>query len=151
MSRRTGRRQASRPSPPGLPSQPPINAGPEPEVIDIPEEQMLLGMFIGALDAGRYDDKLEVIAKWVHRRIHEAEEERAGRALAGFRLGDEVVFTALTSPPCLRGMAGDIVAFHARKAVVRLGAPIREFPSGIVQCSPRDLFRLHAGRTEPTT
>jgi hypothetical protein len=118
---------------------------PEPEVFDITQEQMLLGMFLGALDAGKYDDKLDVIAKWVERRRHDAEEERAGRALMGFRLGDAVIFIADPDvPPALHGVIGDIVAFEDREVVVNIGGPIGRFRSGPIRCAPRALVTLKA-------
>lgn len=116
-------------------------------MLDITHEQMLLGMFIGALDAGKYDDKLDVIAKWVQRRRHDAEEERAGRALMGFRLGDSVIFIADPDvPPVLRGVIGDIVGFEGRQVVVNVGQPIDQFRSGHVRCAPRALVTLNDAR-----
>lgn len=135
-------------------SSSPSGAGarPAPEVFDITEEQMLLGMFIGALEAGKYDDKLDVIANWVERRVHEAKEERAGRALMGFRLGDSVIFIANPDvPPALRGVMGDIVAFEGSEVVVDVGRPVGQFQSGRIRCAPRALMTLNAGRPESTT
>lgn len=110
-------------------------------------------MFIGALDAGKYDDKLDVITKWVERRRHDAEEERAGRSLMGFRLGDSVIFIADSDvPPVLRGVIGDIVAFEGREVVVNIGQHIDQFPSGHIRCAPRALMTLNDTRQpEPTS
>lgn len=112
---------------------------------------MLLGMFLGTLEAGKYDDKLDVIAKWVERRVHEAKEERAGRMLMGFRLGDSVIFIADPDvPPALRGVMGDIVAFEGREVVVDVGRPVGPLQSRHVRCAPRALMTLNAG-PESTT
>jgi hypothetical protein len=133
-------------------SEPPT-AGPEPQMFDLTDEQMLLAvLFIGALEAGKYDGKLDVIAKCVERRRHEAEEERAGCGLLGFRLGDEVVFIAVPHvPAALRGVIGDIVAFEGRKVVVNIHQPTGQFQSEYGRFLPNALVTLKSSQQEPAT
>jgi nitrogen fixation-related uncharacterized protein len=122
-----------------------------PQVIDISESEMVLSLFLGAVDAGQYDDKLEVILKWVNRRMSEGHEERTKRALAELRLGDRVAFSEDVTPRYLRGVTGDVVAFDGDAVVVCLGRPLGRFRSGHIQSSPLGVVKLTAGQLAPET
>jgi hypothetical protein len=108
-----------------------------------PDLDSLLSRFLGELQAGKFDDRLEDIWPQVRDRVLTARELRARQALDAFRLHDEVVFAAHVKPAYLRGMAGRIVEINEGSIVVCVHRALGRFHDGHIQCTPLSVLRLN--------